>query len=116
VVPILPSQSAQITARGQRPNAPRRRIGPRQGFVAERIVVESAADWIFNDGKIGRSSQFAESGDVPGLAFSSGTLGGAVSFDVARAGINVILTTYIGPHKSGDFFVCGDSGKLRRPD
>jgi hypothetical protein len=53
---------------------------------------------VFNDIKIGRASQFAQSGDVPGLAFSPGTLGGRVSFDVALAGIDVsIITTHIGP-------------------
>jgi hypothetical protein len=96
---------AQLTGRCE--------IGPRRGFVAERIVVEGAADWVFNDIQIGRASQFAESGDVPGLAFSPGTLGGQVSFDVARPRINVVIkTTYIGPRESGDSFVCGILGSI----
>ena len=104
-VNIPPNTSAQLTGRCE--------IGPRRGFVAERIVVEGAADWVFNDVKIGRASQFAESGDVPGLAFSPGTLGGQVSFDVARPRINVVITTtYIGPRESGDSFVCGILGSI----
>jgi hypothetical protein len=107
---MLPNESAQITSRCQLPNDRRRGISPRQGFLAERIVVKDATDWIFNDIKIGRVSQFAQSGDLPGLAFSPGTLGGAVSFDVAQAGIDVALvTTHIGPRES---FVCGILGSL----
>ena len=112
-ISILPSKSAQITSRCQPPDGLRRGIGPRQGFIAERIVVEGGADWVFNDVRIGRTSQFAQSGDVPGLAFSSGTLGGAVSFDVAQAGIDVaIVTTHIGPREVGAAFVCGILGSI----
>ena len=104
---------AQITSRCQLPNARLRGIGPHQGFLAERIVIESAADWVVNDIKIGRASQFAQAGDVPGLAFSAGTLGGAVSFDAARTGIDVALvTTHIGPHEIGAAFVCGILGSI----
>jgi len=102
---ILPNTSAQLTGRCE--------IGPRRGFVAERIVVDGAADWVFNDIKIGRASQFAESGDIPGLAFSPRTLGGQVSFDVARSRINfAITTTYIGPRENGNSFVCGILGSI----
>jgi hypothetical protein len=112
-IPILPSTSAQITGRCQPPDGYFRGIGPRQGFIAERIVVEGGADWVFNDVRIGRTSQFAQVGDVPGLAFSSGTLGGAVSFDAAQAGIDVaIVTTHIGPCEVGAAFVCGILGSL----
>jgi hypothetical protein len=87
-------------------------IGPGRGFVAERVVVERAADWVFNDIKIGRASQFAQSGDLPGLAFSPGTLGGQITFDAARSKIDVaILTTYIGPRER-DSFVCGILGSI----
>jgi hypothetical protein len=97
--------SAQLTGRCE--------IGPGRGFVAERIVVERAADWVFNDIKIGRASQFAQSGDLPGLAFGPDTPGGQVSFDVARPRIDVtISTTYIGPRESGDSFVCGILGSI----
>lgn len=112
-IPILSTRSAQITARCQPPNNRRRGIGPRQGFAAERIVLEGAADWSLNDIKIGRNSQFAQSGDVPGEAFSPGTLGGAVSFDVARAEIDVaIVTTYIGHSEVGNAFICGILGRI----
>ena len=97
-------QLAQLTGRCQ--------IGPHQGFVAERLVVESAADWVVSSIMVGRSSQFAQLGDVPGLAFGPGTMGSAVSFDVARARIDVSLqTTYIGPRESSSF-VCGILGSL----
>lgn len=110
---VSPDKSAQITSRCQLPNARLREISPRQGFLAERIVIESAADWVVNDIKIGRASQFAQAGDVPGLAFSAGTLGGAVSFDVARAGIDVALvTTHVGSHEIGAAFVCGILGSI----
>jgi hypothetical protein len=112
-VNILPDTSAQITSRCHLPNAHRRGISPRQGFVAKRIVVERAVNWVFNDIKIGRASQFAQSGDVTGLAFGPGTLGSQVSFDVARPGIDVaIVTTHIGPREVGDAFVCGILGSI----
>jgi hypothetical protein len=112
-VPIQTMQWAQVTGRCQLPNGLRRGIGPRQGFVAERIVVDGAADWVFHDIKIGRASQFAGSGDVPGLAFSSGAVGGRVSFDVARAWIDVVIVaTHIGPREGGDAFVCGILGSI----
>ena len=112
-IPILPTQSAQITACCQLPDGLRRGVDPRQGFVAERIVVEGAADWVFNNIRIGRSMQFAQSGDVPGLAFSPRTLGGQVSFDVARALIDVaIVTTHVGTHEGGAPFYCGILGSL----
>lgn len=42
-----------------------------------------------------------------------GTLGGAVSFDVAQAGIDVaIVTTYIGPRQLRPRFVCGILGSI----
>lgn len=104
-VSIPPNTSAQLTGRCE--------IGPRRGFVAEQIVVEGATDWVFNDIKIGRTSQFAQSGDLPGMAFSPGTMGGQVSFDVARPWIDVaIMSTYIGPRESGDSFVCGILGSV----
>ena len=114
-VNVSSDKSAQmtITSRCQSSDGRRRGISPRQGFLAERIVVEDAADWIFNDIKIGRASQFAQSGDVPGLAFSPRTLGGQVSFDVAPAGIDVaIVTTHICPRKVGAAFVCGILGSI----
>lgn len=112
-VNILPERSAQITGRCQRPDAHRRGIGLSQGFLAERIVIEGATDWSLNDIKIGRTSQLAQSGDMPGLAFNPGVLGGAVSFDVARAGIDVVIvTTHVGPREVGAAFVCGILGSV----
>jgi hypothetical protein len=105
--------SAQITGRCQPPAARRRGIGPHQGFLAEQIFAEDASDWIINDIKIGRVSQFAQCADIPGLAFSPGTLGCQVSFDLARTLIDVaIITSYSGPRESGDIFTCGILGSV----
>ncbi len=110
---ILPDTSAQITARCQSPNRLRRGIGPHQGFMAGRIVLDNSADWSINDIKIGRASQFVQSGDVPGLAFSPKTPGNAVFFDAARPGIDVaIVTTHVGPREGGAAFYCGILGSV----
>lgn len=112
-VNILPSASAQLTSRCRSPDHRSRGIGPRQGFLAEQIVLGDPANWTLSDVKIGRASQFAQSGDVPGLAFGPGTLGSAVSFDVAPADIDVIIVaTHVGPREAGDAFVCGILGSI----
>jgi hypothetical protein len=112
-VSIFPTHSAQITGRCPLRGVHGRGIGIDQGFLSERIIVERATDWIFNEIKIGRLSQFAHSGDVPGMAFSPETLGGQVSFAVARAGLDVaFVTTYNGPREDGDTFVGGILGSL----
>ena len=96
-VPILPTQSAQITARSQ--------MG---AFRPERIFLSSAgtsggaADWIVNDFKIGNRSQFAQSGDVPGDMFATNAIDGFVSFETVQTAMDVALVvTYIGLNESG---------------
>ena len=96
-VPILPTQSAQITGRPQR-----RGFRPERLFISNAGTGGGAADWIVNDIKIGNQTQFIQSGDVPGDMFASNANDALMSFDVAPRGDDVVLVvTYIGLNKEG---------------
>ncbi len=123
---VPPNRAVQVTARCNGSEARRslgdgarlvdvacRSVGSGQGFLAERIVVENAVDWVIGDIKIGRSSQFAQSGEVPGAAFGPGAIGSVVSFDVARPRVDVsAVATYCGRVESGSAFLCGIFGSV----
>ncbi len=107
-VNILPTTSAQITGR------PQERLIP-QGFafLPERVVLTDEGSWAINDIKVGVLSQFAQSGDVPGAAFSSRSVGCHVRFNPVRPRQDfVIVTTYVGAREVGAPFVCGVQGRL----
>jgi len=96
-VPILPTQSAQITGRPQA-----------RAFRGDRFMVSNAgtaggaADWIINDIKIGNRSQFVQSGDVPGDLFAVNAIDTFVRFETAQTAMDiVIVVTYIGLNESG---------------
>ena len=96
-VPILPTQSAQITGRPQT-----------LVFKIGRFVISNAgtsggaADWIVNDIKIGNRSQFVQSGDVPGDLFATNAIDTFVRFDTAQTAMDVVVVvTYIGMNESG---------------
>jgi hypothetical protein len=96
-VPILPTQSAQITGRPQT-----------LVFKIGRFVISNAgtaggsADWIVNDIKIGNRSQFVQSGDVPGDLFAVNAIDTFVRFETAQTAMDVVVVvTYIGLNESG---------------
>jgi len=96
-VAILPSQSAQITARPQRVA-----FRPERVFVSNAGTSGGAADWIVNDIKIGNRSQFSQSGDIPGDMFATNAIDGFVSFETAQTAMDVVMVvTYIGTNESG---------------
>lgn len=106
-VNILPNTSAQITSRV------RDHVGVGSGFRARRIVIERGQDWVVNDVKVRVSSQFAQSGDVPGVAFSPDTTGNLVLLDPAPVGIDfVMVVTYVGDREDGARFLCGVAGDV----
>jgi hypothetical protein len=99
-VAILPSQSAQITARPQRVA-----FRPERVFVSNAGTSGGAADWIVNDIKIGNRSQFSQSGDIPGDMFATNAIDGFVSFETAQTAMDVVMVvTYIGTNESGAAF------------
>ncbi len=99
-VAILPTQSAQITARPQRVA-----FRPERVFISAAGTSGGAADWIVNDIKIGNRSQFSQSGDVPGDMFASTAIDGFVSFETAQTAMDVVMVvTYIGTNESGAAF------------
>ena len=96
-VPILPTQSAQITGRPQA-----------QAYQCNRFVISNsgtsggAADWIVNDIKVGNQSQFVQSGDVPGDMFATNAIDTFVRFQTAQTAMDVVVVvTYIGLNESG---------------
>ena len=96
-VPILPTQSAQITARPQRVA-----FRPERVFISAAGTSGGAADWVVNDIKIGNRSQFSQSGDVPGDMFATNAIDGFVSFETAQTAMDVVMVvTYIGLNESG---------------
>jgi hypothetical protein len=107
-VHILPTTSAQITGRPQK-----RLMPPGCAFLPERVVVAKTEGWCLNDIKVGTLSQFVQSGDVPGVAFSSDGLGCHVRFQPVRSQQDfVIVITYVGDRETGESFCCGVQGRL----
>jgi hypothetical protein len=108
-VPILPGQSAQITARVQTSE-----------FRCQRVMISNAgtpggvADWVVNDLRIGNRSQFSQSGDVPGDMFATNAIDAFVSFETVRVEMDVVvIVTYVGPVEAGVPFFAAMIGKGR---
>ncbi len=96
-VPILPTQSAQITGR---PQTLVFKIG--RFVISNAGTAGGAADWIVNDIKIGNVSQFVQSGDVPGDMFATNAIDTFVRFATAQTAMDVVVVvTYIGLNESG---------------
>jgi len=96
-VPILPTQSAQITGR---PQTLVFKIG--RFVISNAGTAGGAADWIVNDIKIGNVSQFVQSGDVPGDLFATNAIDTFVRFSPAQTAMDVVVVvTYIGLNESG---------------
>ncbi len=96
-VPILPTQSAQITGR---PQTLVFKIG--RFLISNAGTAGGAADWIVNDIKIGNRSQFVQSGDVPGDLFATNAIDTFVRFESAQTAMDVVVVvTYIGLNESG---------------
>jgi hypothetical protein len=105
-VPILPAQSAQITARPQTTT-----------FLPERVVIADAANWVINDLKVGNSSCFAQAGDVPAQAFDSRAVGSHVMLGPVRTAQDfIIVTTRVSSHDGSAPFFCGVQGRLAEDD
>jgi len=101
-VPILPTQSAQITARPQMAAA----------FLPVRIVIADSANWVVNDVKIGNASRFAQAGDVPALCFDSRTVGSHVMLGPVQPAQDFIIVTTRTPNSESAPFFCGVQGRL----
>ena len=96
-VPILPTQSAQITGRPQTVVFQVNRF-----LISNAGTAGGAADWIVNDIKIGNRSQFVQSGDVPGDLFATNAIDTFVRFDTAQTAMDVVVVvTYIGLNECG---------------
>jgi len=96
-VPILPTQSAQITGRPQTVVFSINRF-----LISNAGTAGGAADWIVNDIKIGNRSQFVQSGDVPGDLFAVNAIDTFVRFDTAQTAMDVVVVvTYIGLNECG---------------
>lgn len=100
-VPILPVQSAEITARTQK------------HFLPERLVITSPEDWIVDDITVGTHRQLAACGPIPGQSFGGHTVGNHVPLDPVRAGRDFLITiTRREDCKKEAHFFCGAQGRL----
>ena len=99
-VPILATQSAQITGRSK------------SAFLLERVVIADPDDWIVNDIKIGNRSLYAQSGDLPGQAFSSRAVGCELTLDPVPKIMNFAIVTTRGEGCEEAGFCCGIQGRL----
>ena len=110
-VPILPTQSAQITARPQLSG-----FRPERLYISDGCTRGGAADWVVNDIKIANQSQFIQSGDIPGDMFAADAIDAAVSFDAVEQGGDVVLVvTYIGSNEKGVPFFASFIGESVGP-
>jgi hypothetical protein len=78
-------------------------------------ATNTAADWIVNDICIDGTSQFVQSGDVPGDMFATSAIDSFVKFHHPGTRIEVIVT-YIGLNKSGCCFTARALGTVVRDD
>lgn len=115
IVCVPRGETAQITARPQRVA-----FRPERLFVSnfspeyrgpwwKRIcpwyrspALYGAADWIINDMSVGRVSQLAQAGNIPGDMFASAAIDSFVRFDTMALGMEfVLVVTYVGACPSG---------------
>jgi hypothetical protein len=83
-------------------------------FQASQIVIADADDWIVNNVQIGNMSQFCQSGDVPGVAFSVAAAESVRMMTLQSLMDCVIDATYIGTREEGAPFLCGIAGNALR--
>jgi hypothetical protein len=114
-VPILPTQSAQISWHIRIPDRPQTWIYKIGRFVISNAgTAGGAADWIVNDIKISDVSQFVQSGDVSGAVFAANAshapapneIDKFVQFKPVQITMDavVIVVTYIGLNEMGCSF------------
>jgi hypothetical protein len=102
-VPILATQSAQITCRPQAAEA----------FLPERIVIADSANWVVNDVKIGNASRFAQAGDIPAQCFDSRSVGSHVMLGPVQPSQDfIVFTTRLPSRDESAPFFCGIQGRL----
>ncbi len=106
-VRVKPGESVQITSRPQN-----------MAFRPERIVIGGEPNhWLVNEIKIGRRSQLADGGDLPGAAFAADAQDAHVRLDVVLTSMNfTMVVTYIGPDPEGALFVCSATGVTGIPE
>ena len=110
-IPILPTQSAQITGRSQRDA-----FRPERIFISNACTEGGAADWIVNEIRIAGQSQLAQSGDLPGDMFAPNAVSTLATFDEVDPQDDVqIVVTYIGLNKTGAPFFASIVGTRCKP-
>jgi hypothetical protein len=105
---LLPTITTTITAVLERPLE----IGMLE--IEDTGTDGGAADWIVNDIRIDGTSQFLQSGDIPGDMFATNAID---SFVKLHPGTRIeLLVTYIGLNKSGCCFAARLLGTVVRED
>ena len=83
-------------------------------FQASQIIIANADDWVVHDIRLGNRSQFCQSGNVPGVAFSVATAESVRMSTLQSLMDCVIEATYIGTREEGAPFLCGIAGNALR--
>ena len=110
-IPILPTQSVQITGRSQHDA-----FRPERIFISNACTEGGAADWIVNEIRIAGQSQLAQSGDLPGDMFAPNAVSTLATFDEVDPQDDVqIVVTYIGLNKTGAPFFASIVGTRCKP-
>jgi hypothetical protein len=111
-VRIFPNQSAQVKSNLCIPSDGDDNWG--MAFQASQIVIADADDWVVSNVRIGNMSQFCQSGNVPGVAFSVAAAESVGMTTLQSLMDCVIDVTYIGTREEGAPFRCGIVGNALR--
>lgn len=81
------------------------------------VILDNAGDWLVSDVRIGDSSQFLHSGDIPGHLFAEGVVDNFARLDLVSAGDRVeVVVVYVGADPEGAVFSAEFRGCEARDD
>ncbi len=110
--PLLPLMKTTIRVRLQNETLQIDRVAIQHGDT-----YGGAADWIVNDIRIGSTSQFVQSGDIPGDMFATNAIDTFVKIEACNPDIPFeIDVTYIGLNERGEIFDARLEGTVLRND
>ncbi len=84
-------------------------------FIPEGAVLQDPESWVILDVKVGNRTQFAQGGDVPGVAFGACTVGCPMTIEPIYPGMGLsVVARYMGSDRDGGRFVFGVVGRVAR--
>jgi len=84
-------------------------------FIPEGVVLRDPENWVILDVKAGNRSQFAQGGDIPGVAFGAHTVGCPMTIEPIYPGGDLsVVARYVGGDGDGGRLVFGVVGRVAR--